>query len=289
MESNIDSFRASIWSTSIVITTLVMATVMGCSMAPEIMAQSKNLPELAKRTIWRIENPDGEYGTGFVLKDSAAVFVLVTNKHVVKSKRDGHYFNSVKVYRNVLTNKSKVKSTDSSFTLRLRYKGLNLYIEHDSSDVDLVLILLDKLIIGNETISNPVGIKNFHYWNTIVVADTRVTNVNDGARIQMIGYSLQFKQNSQFPSSRFGYVSNFAAENINILIGKKIRKSQWIIVDASVRGGHSGGPAFFMDEKKKKLFLVGFVQAVDSVSEITYIIPSHYILELLEKVPKLFK
>ena len=116
-----------------------------------------------------------------------------------------------------------------------------------------------------------------------------MTEVNDGARIQMIGYSLKMPQKAQFPSSRFGDVSNYAAEQISINIDGKIRKSQWIIVDASVRGGHSGGPAFYVDEQKKKLLLVGFVQAVVEELELTFIIPSHYILELLDKAREKIK
>lgn len=269
--------------------TIYLITILCFIISPNVLSHTYSVPEKDKEAVWRIKNPDGKYGTGFVLSDSVAGFFLVTNKHVVKSKLTGEYFDSVQVFKNIITLNNKTKSTDSPMTLRLKYKDRVFFIEHAKEDVDLVFIQLGKLVRKDETVLNPNGDIRLVGWRTSMIADTRTLKINDGTTLQLIGYSLKLQQPTQYPISRYGKISAYTTENISLLIDEKKRTSEWIIVDASVRGGHSGGPAFCNINSSKKLVLIGFVQATSKDSELTFVIPSHYILELLNKVREMIK
>lgn len=266
------------------IVTLYLMTFLYLATTPSVFGHSYSVPEDNKTFVWRIKNPDGKYGTGFVLKDSVAGFFLVTNKHVVKSEVTGKYYDSVYVFKNIITKYKKAKSSDSVLILRLTHNRRRLYAEHSDENVDLVFIQLGNYVVGSDSVRNPSGIEKLAGWSSPMILNTRSISINDGASVQLIGYSLTLPQASQYAISRFGKISNYSAEKISVNIDGKYRKSQWIIVDASVRGGHSGGPVFSHAEGSKKLWLIGFVQAVDTKSELTFVIPSHYILDLLNKV-----
>lgn len=241
-----------------------------------------SLPESDKRFIWRIENPENRLGTGFVISDSTAGYLLITNKHVVWSDSLNDYFDSVQVHVNILTENNKVKSIDSTLTLYLRVNGVKLFREHKNSNVDLIAIRLGRIGEPGDYISNPSDIDWYLGFSSTLIANTETAIINDGAIVQMIGYSLRFAQSHQYPTSRYGFVSHYAAEDVKVKINNRYYTSKWIFVDGTVRGGHSGGPVFISNSESKRIHMIGFLQATVVKSEIAFVIPSHFILEVIE-------
>lgn len=263
----------------VLVNCLIQCVVFG--FAKSGFSHEYSVPENQKRSVWRIETEHNTWGSGFVLSDSLAGFFLVTNKHVVMDTVRGSYFDSVRVYANTITATDKVKSSTKYHVLYLRNEGRDLFVEHEDPNVDLVFIRLSH---RDRRIFNPRGIVKLIAWSTSMVLDTRNSTINDGARVQMLGYSQRLKQRSQFPLSRFGFIASFPKESTRIAIGGELKESQWIIVDATTRGGQSGGPVFVAIIETKQLWLVGFSQASKESDELSLVIPSHYILDLLDQL-----
>jgi len=132
------------------------------------------LPEADKRGVVRIVNPEGKFGTGFVLSDPELGFFMVTNKHLIRSTVDGSYFDSVLVYRNELTSKDKkVKSTTTANAIHLSFRNWRLYAVHEDEDVDLALIRLGAVRLGDTVVTNPDNCEYIYGFNTNMVIDTR--------------------------------------------------------------------------------------------------------------------
>ncbi len=261
---------------------LVISATLTC--ATITLANSPSIPEDDKRFIWRIETEQNTRGTGFILSDPEIGFFLVTNKHVLTDTLTGSPFDSVRVFLNVFTEKNKVKSSDSSVFLYLRKHGKKLFVEHEDTNVDLVFVQLGTFSGNGDLFLNPSGDMKILGWKTSMVLDTRSSAINDGVIIQMIGFSHMLPQSSQFALSRFGSVASFPKESIKLNINGVMKQSQWIVVDASTRGGQSGGPAFAFPSNSNGLMLVGFSQATTTKQELSYLIPSQYILDLLERI-----
>ena len=102
--------------------------------------------------------------------------------------------------------------------------------------------------------------------------------------MQLVGYSFQLAQESKVATSRFGFVASFPDEPISLSIGDTVRTSEWILIDASIRGGHSGGPVFAADQNSSKIYLLGFVQGTSDSAEMCIVIPAHFILDLIQSI-----
>ncbi len=107
----------------------------------------QSVAESDKRGIVRIETPEGMLGTGFLLIDPDLGGLLVTSKHLLQSKIDGKYFDSVAIRKNLILKSGKVVATNERSTLYLRYKGIELFEGHPDSSIDFVLVQIGKLLI----------------------------------------------------------------------------------------------------------------------------------------------
>jgi hypothetical protein len=176
-----------------------------------VKAHSFGLPEHQKRQIYRITTPEGKVGTGFVVSDSAAGYMLVTNKHLVWSDTAMRYLDSVFLHVNVINERGKVKSLDSTLTLRLRKDTTLIVQEHPDTNVDLVVMPLQEFAIRS-------GLEKLIGFSTRMIPHTAITEINDGALLQVVGYSWILPQANQFPTSRFGRVASCPQEKVSIIL-----------------------------------------------------------------------
>lgn len=251
-----------------------------------------SLPEAMKRFIVRITNSEKTQGSGFILSDSTAGYLLVTNRHVVESRSTGVMLDSVLIWTNIIDSNNKVKSADSCRTLYLRHKGRKLFWQHPDKSVDIVLVSLGLLDSLPDTLTNPSGnqkIIGFRTDHIIPKVDFQVGRLNDGVQVQVVGFSEKLPQKYQYHVSRFGHLSFYPGEEINVLIDGKLESLDWLVLDVSNRGGDSGGPVFVTEPDSHNMYLLGFVQAVATKDELCYAIPSYYILETITTIISNFK
>jgi len=262
--------------------TLVLAIAFLGSTSKGYCQTVPHLPESDKRFIVRLCNPENKQGTGFFVSDSICGYLLITNRHVVSSSKTGEIFDSVQLFANNIGANGKVISSDSHQTLYLRHGGVPLYVEHPNKSVDLIVVGIGS--IGVE-FSNPAGLdKLYGYKRSFICARDRFnpSAVNDGMGVQIIGFSEPLPQKDQFHISRFGHISYYPCEDISVKIDGGVQSLDWLVIDASSRGGDSGGPLFFSDPKSGAICLLGFVQAINQQDELCYAIPSYYILEVID-------
>jgi len=258
---------------------------------------AQSLPEEQKRSIVRIENPDG-VGTGFLLSDSLRGWFLVTNKHMLQSSKTHQYFDSVFVRKNKLSNDNKVIATNEKATLYLRYKGSNLFVEHPDSNVDLVIVGLGTILPGDTTVVNPANYTEWFYgFNMSMVAnrqDVKRLNIGDGTPVQIIGFSFVSAQQPQFHISRFGHIAIFPSGTVTFAVKKKDDSStrtdsvtsEWIVIDLTSRPGDSGGPVFAELPGTHEAWLIGFVTADVVLDELCLAQPSFYIWDLVDLIKR---
>ncbi len=253
------------------------------------------LPEKDKRAIVRIETPEG-LGTGFLVTDSTLGLFLVTNKHVLQSQDGSHYFDSVFIRKNILDQAGKVLATDERSTVLLRYMGQNLYIAHPDSNIDIAVVQLGSLLIGQTIFDNPINPPEWFFSNKSSRLasrdDMKRLCVADGTDVEIIGFSFLTTQRPQFHIARFGHVSLFSDEKLTFKLQRKKgdcicyepSTAEWIVIDITSRPGDSGGPVFAFDTTHGDIWIIGIVQLGSDIEEVCLAQPSYYILDLMAAI-----
>ncbi len=280
-----------------IILSIVIFFLMGLSTT---LAQS--IPELNKRSILRIETPEQGLGTGFLVRDSLLGFFLVTNKHMVQSPKTHQYFDSVFVRRNKISDDNKVVATNEKATLYLRWKGSKLFAEHPDSNVDLVIVIVGAVPLGDTVIVNPANYDPWIYGIKMdMVAkreDIKRLDIRDGTPVQIIGFSFATDQEPQFHISRFGNIAIFPSDKLTLNVTKQRANcectepitSEWIILDITSRPGDSGGPVFALLPGSNQAWLVvGLVAMGHTWNELCLAHPSYYIWELVDLIKQKIK
>ena len=257
----------------------------------------QSLAEFDKRSIVRIETPDG-LGTGFVLSDTSLGYFLVTNKHVLQSRKTQQYFDSVFVRKNELSEEGKVIATDKKGTLYLTYENRKLYLEHEDPNIDLVFVTLGSFQVADTTVLNPSNYSKWLFAFTMAMVadrqDMKRLSIRDGTPVQIIGFSFMTSQRPQFHMSRFGHVALFSTEKLTFRVTRQRDdcvcvepvSAEWLVLDITSRPGDSGGPVLALLPGTGQAWLIGLVQAGSELNEFCLAHPSYYIHDLLDLVRK---
>jgi len=255
------------------------------------LSLSQTLPEDAKRAIVRIETPDRQLGTGFIIQDSVIwkANFLVTNKHVVKNKNTDSYFDSIFVRMNTIED-GIVTSDQIMGTLYLKVDNIPLYLEHKNPNIDLLVIMLGDLPIGDRKIKNPINIDlgGLLAFNVPMIATRNQMDslrIREGTSIQSIGFSFQNPEKEQYHISRYGKIALFNRKEISQYIEKPGPDStitekvtcQWMILDISARKGDSGGPVFTYPSNKA--WLIGINMGTNSKLELGELSPKNWTVD----------
>ncbi|MGB2805707.1 MAG: trypsin-like peptidase domain-containing protein [Candidatus Zixiibacteriota bacterium] len=273
----------------------VLVSLAGFFLIATHVVFGQSLAEFDKRSIVRIETPNG-LGTGFVLSDTSLGYFLVTNKHVLQSRKTQQYFDSVFVRKNELSMQGKVIATEQKGTLYLSFEDRTLYFEHQDPNVDLVFVSLGSFPVGDTSVLNPTNYSQWLFAFTMdMVADRqdmKRLSIRDGTPVQIIGFSFMASQRPQFHISRFGHVALFSNERLTFRVTRPRDDSvytgpisaEWLVLDITSRPGDSGGPVLALMPGTHHAWLIGLVQAGSELNEFCLAHPSYYIHDLVDSV-----
>jgi len=192
----------------------------------------------------KIENEDGQIGTGFLIKKDTKK-ILVTNKHVLhKSKFKRESANSIYLHLNILDN-GRIKGERIQFALY--DNGKKLWNEHPDIQIDVLGI--DVSVIC-QTITNLV-VKPIE--TSLISSESLLLryNIASGREIVVLGYphTVQHMGNN-FPMTILGTILSRIGESImhhwdNPITGRiEDMAIRGFAIESNVVLGSSGSPVF---------------------------------------------
>ncbi len=232
-------------------------------------------------------------GTGFTILDDSLGLMLVTNKHVLKSKKNGKYFDSVFVRINSPLNSGKILTTGERAVLHLYYQGEPTFQAHPDSNIDIAIVQCFVKRFDIDTVGfNRIFTTEYAVgWRPARLAsrdDFKRLNIRDGTEVQVVGFSFKARQQPQFHISRFGKIALHSSEGITLPfidgVDTNLVNSEWLILDISSRQGDSGGPVFALLPDSDHAWLIGMVVGVQALNELCMSYPSYYILDLIDSL-----
>jgi hypothetical protein len=239
---------------------------------------AQTFDEEHKLSIFEIMQPDGYFGTAFVINDSLLGKVLLTCKHVLQDS-SGDYFDYVFMRKNKLLSSRQVVSDTAVFVLHLKDKNTRLYYEHPNPNIDLVAIPLDA---PHKTLRSigPIIAFDGH-----LIMDKRAltyVGIDEGTEVEIIGFSLTTMipfDNINYHTSRFGKIALYTSDDYTLSIDGEKTTANFILLDVSIRPGDSGAP--IIANIGQRSFFIGLVAALMPDTEFGVGYPSHYIHDFL--------
>jgi len=241
----------------------------------------KTINESTKSFIYEIVSPNLGGGTGFAVTDSLLGPFLITCKHVVQDSI-GNYIDSVFVRRNKMLPTGQIVSDTSAFILRLKVKGHSLFVEHPNPDVDLIMIPLSSL---NTTISSNESLPRLYSRFVLSKDQIAELGLDEGTTIELIGFALSpalSPNTTHYHFSRFGKIGLYTTNEFTLLINKKFKTANYILLDMIIRPGDSGSPIFAHIDSN--VYLIGFVAGYSPKREYGIAYPVYYLHDLMKAV-----
>jgi hypothetical protein len=239
--------------------------------------------DMIKMSVYEIYNPAVKAsGTGFIVKDSLLGNVLVTCKHVVQES-NGNYVDSIFVRRNRFLPTGEAISDTSKFVVRLKADGNSYLVEHPNPDVDLVML---PVAYWNTTLSSG---DSFGVIPSSSVLDKDRLNkkgIDEGFDVEVIGFSFSWamlpENKFHYHFSRFGKIGLYTPDEVTLIIDKRYKTANFILLDMSIRPGDSGSPVVVYANKTP--YLMGFIAATQMRMEYGIAYPVYYLYELMDRM-----
>jgi hypothetical protein len=250
-----------------------------------ILALGQSSREEDKLSIYEIVQPDGFFGTGFMIEDSLMGQLLITNRHIIQDE-NGHFFEKIFIRKNRLLKTKQVISDTVGFFVYLKDKenGKNreLFYSHPDPDIDVAVI---PVIHPDQPIKSRKPTYAFDSHLVLSRMGLDSLGVEEGTDVEIIGFSLTnslYIDRINYHFSRFGKIGLFTSDDFELTIDKQPRKANFMLLSMPVKIGDSGSPiiAHIGDQR----YIIGIVTAV--VPDIAYGVgyPSYYIYDFLEQV-----
>ena len=253
--------------------------ILSVALLAGVSSAATTIPEPVKRCIYEITSPGAGQGTGFTVMDSTLGFVLVTCKHVVQDKNKD-YVDSIFLRRNKLLPTGQAISDTSQFVVRLKVDGRLWLTEHRNPAVDLIMIPIG---IANTTMSSGESPYGFHSRAVLSKDELEEKGITEGIDVELIGFSLSLPDNEpHYHFSRFGKIGLYTTEEFTLLINKKPRTANYILLDMSTRPGDSGSP--IVAHISGRPYLIGFLSATSTAKEYGVAYPVYYLYDLMERM-----
>jgi len=258
--------------------------------------------EPGKRAIVCIETPDKARGTGFYLQDEVLGLFLVTNKHMLQSQRTQEFFDSVYVRKNVFNESGKVVATADREILYLKREGQALFAPHPDSNIDLAIVQCGMLPASGGWFFNPVSSdQDSVRWSFMLQLSSLASREDMAAKgftnsldVELISFSFASLNDDFFHISQFGHIALYSHAPMTFPFQKqygnctctKLVTCDWVILDITSRGGDSGGPVFASGPGIKSITprIIGIVMGGAEQEELCLVLPSYYILDLIDIV-----
>jgi hypothetical protein len=248
------------------------------------MALGQSSREEDKLSIYEIVQPDGFFGTGFMIEDSLMGQLLITCRHIIQDE-DGDFFDKIFVRKNRLLKTKQVISDTVGFFVYLKDKEngktRELFYSHPDSNIDLAII---PVIHPNQPLKSRKPTYAFDSRLVLSRMGLDSLGVEEGTDVEIIGFSLTsslYIDRINYHFSRFGKIGLFTSDDFELTIDNEPRKANFMLLSMPVKIGDSGSPiiAHIGDQR----YIIGIVTAV--VPEIAYGVgyPSYYIYDFLEQ------
>ncbi len=242
--------------------------------------------ERIRLSIFEIFQPDGRFGTGFVVEDSLLGQILITCRHAVQDD-DGNYFDKILVRRNRLLQTRQTVSDTIGFYLYLKNpddkKDERLFFyPHPDKNIDIAIIPFN---FPGETIIKRRPVYALDVERILSRGGLDSLRINEGTDVEVIGFSLTGSlmiDKIHYHFSRFGKIGLFTTEEFELEIDGIIRRANYMLLSMPIKAGDSGSPilTYVGDE----MYIIGIVTAV--VPDIAYGVgyPSYYIHDFLQDI-----
>jgi len=267
-----------------ILTMAIIRTIILVVILP-ILALGQTSREEDKLSIYEIVQPDGFFGTGFMIEDSLMGQMLITCRHIIQDE-NGDFFDKIFVRRNKLLKTKQVVSDTVGFYVHLKDKEngetRNLFYSHPDPNIDLAII---PVIHPDQPLKNRKPTYGFDSRLVLSRMGLDSMGVEEGTDVEIIGFSLTsslYIDRINYHFSRFGKIGLFTSDDLELTIDKQPRKANFMLLSMSVKIGDSGSPIIAHIGGRR--YIIGIVTAV--VPDIAYGVgyPSYYIYDLLEQI-----
>jgi hypothetical protein len=255
-----------------------------------VLAHGQTSREEDKLSIYEIVQPDGFFGTGFMIEDSLMGQLLITCRHIIQ-KENGEFFDKIFVRKNKLLKTKQVISDTIGFFVYLKDKKdgktRRFFYSHPDPNIDLAII---PLVHPDQPIKTRRPVYTFDADLILSKQGLDSLGIEEGTDVEIIGFSLTnslYIDRINYHFSRFGKIGLFTTDDFELTIDEKPRQANFMLLSMSVKIGDSGSPiiAHIGDSR----FIIGIVTAV--VPDIAYGVgyPSYYIYDFLQEVREDYK
>ncbi len=251
-----------------------------------VLAHAGETRETDKLSIYEIVQPDGHFGTGFMIEDSVLGQMLITNKHIIQDSK-GHFFDKIFVRNNRLLTTRQVISDTLGFYVYLIDKDengdkRNLFYSHPDPNIDLAII---PIIHPDQQLSTRKPLFGFDSKLVLSHQGLDSLGVEEGTDIEIIGFSLTnslYIDDINYHFSRFGKIGLYTSDDFELSIDGTPRQANFVLLSMPVKNGDSGSP--IIAHINGNIYIVGIVTAVVPDFEFGVGYPSYYITDFLDTI-----